>query len=123
MNSVTARIKISLAPEKVSTSLVGIGYIATTLVDPIFMLHDIALYFHVFPTRDVHVEALVQWRNQCFLDRGEHIPIAVRTLGILYSTIFQVEDHEDECFYNIPGDEPPMAIYDLATLTKLLGKP
>jgi hypothetical protein len=52
----------------------AIGSIAVTLVDLLFMPHDSALYFHVFPTHVVHVQALVQWCNQCFLDLGEYIP-------------------------------------------------
>src|SRR5712692_6835786 len=46
------------------------------------MVQDIALHFHVLGTCDMHVEALAQWRDQRFLDRGEHISMAVNTIDV-----------------------------------------
>ncbi len=52
------------------------------LVDLILVTQDIALCFHVLRASYVNVKALTQRRDQGFLDRGEHIAIAVNTIRI-----------------------------------------
>src|SRR6266702_6741692 len=58
-------------------------YPVAALVDLILVIQDIALCFHVLSACYVHVEALAQRRDQGFLDRGEHIAIAVNAIRIL----------------------------------------